>query len=57
MSIVAKVTVAHLSYSALVQTVARKRFAICCWTVVSAVHVCDVGVLWPNGWMDQDAIS
>jgi len=39
-----------------------KRFAICCRTVVcvsvcpvmSVCPVCDVGVLWPNGWMDQD---
>jgi len=23
--------------------------------VLSARLVCDVGVLWPNGWMDQDA--
>jgi len=36
-----------------------KRFALCYQTVVclSVCHVCpvcDVGVLWPNGWMDQD---
>ena len=37
-----------------------KRFAICCPTVVclsvclSCLSDCDVGVLWPNGWMDQD---
>ena len=24
---------------------------------LSVLSVCDVGVLWPNGWMDQDAIS
>jgi len=32
-------------------------FARCYWTVVCPVSlsVCDVGVLWPNGWMDQDA--
>jgi len=29
-----------------------KRFALCYQTVVCPV--CDVGVLWPNGWMDQD---
>ena len=39
-----------------------KRFALCCRTVVSPVcpislSVCDVVVLWPNGWMDQDAIG
>jgi len=32
-----------------------KRFALCYRTVVlSVLSVCDVGVLWPNGWMDQD---
>ena len=39
-----------------------KRFALCCQTVVciclyvclSCLSVCDVGVLWPNGWTDQD---
>ena len=36
-----------------------KRFALCYRTVVLSVclyilSVCDVGVLWPNGWMDQD---
>jgi len=36
-----------------------KRFALCCRTVVCAVcpvclSVCDVGVLWPNGGVDQD---
>jgi len=38
-----------------------KRFAICYWTVVCPIRlsctplsVCDIGVLWPNGWMDQD---
>ena len=32
-----------------------KRFALCYQTVVYPVcPVCDVGVLWPNGWMDQD---
>jgi len=32
-----------------------KRFAICYQTVVClSCHVCDVGVLWKNGWMDQD---
>jgi len=29
---------------------------LCYQTVVHPVlSVCDVGVLWPNGWMDQDA--
>ena len=32
-----------------------KRFALCYRTVVlSCLSVCNVGVLWPNGWMDQD---
>ena len=35
-----------------------KRFALCYQTVVClscpACPVCDVGVLWPNGWTDQD---
>ena len=32
-----------------------KRFALCYRTVVLSVcPVCNVGVLWPNGWMDQD---
>jgi len=35
-----------------------KQFARCYRTVVlsvlSALSVCDVGVLWPNGWTDQD---
>jgi len=29
-----------------------KQFALCYRTVVCSV--CDVGLLWPNGWMDQD---
>jgi len=29
-----------------------KRFTLCYQTVVCPV--CDVGLLWPNGWMDQD---
>jgi len=34
-----------------------KRFALCYRTVVCVCYlsVCDVGVLWLNGWMDQDA--
>jgi len=35
-----------------------KWLALCCRTVVCPVlscPVCDVGVLWPNGWMDQGA--
>ena len=36
-----------------------KRFALCCRSVVclsclSVSPLCDVGVLWPNGWTDQD---
>ena len=39
-----------------------KRFALSYRTVVLSLSVClselsgrDVGLLWPNGWMDQDA--
>jgi len=34
-----------------------KLFALCYGTVVLSVClcVCNVGVLWPNGWTDQDA--
>jgi len=35
-----------------------KRFVLCYQTVCLSGPVCpvgDVGVLWPNGWMDQDA--
>ena len=33
-----------------------KRLALCYRTVVLSLScpVCDVGALWPNGWMDQD---
>ena len=33
-----------------------KRFALCYRTVVClfCLSVCNVGVSWPNGWMDQD---
>jgi len=35
-----------------------KLFALCYRTVVLSVcpvlTVCDIGVLWPNGWMDQN---
>jgi len=27
----------------------------CCLSSLSVLPVCNVGVLWPNGWMDQDA--
>jgi len=30
----------------------KKRFSLCCPVCLS---LCNVGVLWPNGWMDQDA--
>jgi len=33
-----------------------KRFAICYRSVVCP-FVCNVGALWPNGWMDQDETS
>jgi len=33
-----------------------KRFAVCYRSAVclSVCPVCNVGVLWPNGWTDQD---
>ena len=38
-----------------------KLFTLCYWTIVLSVlpsvfllSVCNVGVLWPNSWMDQD---
>ena len=32
-----------------------KRFALCYQTVVLfLLSICDVGVLWPNGWMGQE---
>jgi len=40
-------------FNAAVWLTVAKRFALCYQTVVCPV--CDVGVLWPNGWMDQDA--
>jgi len=44
----------------VLQMVAQKRFALCYRTVLCPVcpvclSVCNVGALWPNGWMDQDA--
>ena len=45
---------AHLSISVFGRPYV-KRFALCYLTVVClSCHVCDVGVLWQNGWMDQD---
>ena len=35
-----------------------KQFALCYRTIVlSCLSVCNVGVLWPNSWMDQDETS
>ena len=31
-----------------------KRFALCYDRCLSVCPVCNVGVLWPNGWTDQD---
>jgi len=28
--------------------------SVCLPACLSVVSVCDVGVLWPNGWIDQD---
>jgi len=38
----------------VLQTVAPKQFTLCYQIVVCLSCLCDVGVLWPNGWMDQD---
>jgi len=33
-------------------------FALCYQTVVCPIcPVCNVGVLWPNGWTDQDKLG
>jgi len=32
----------------------KYQFALC-YGNLSVLSVCNVGVLWPNGWMDQDA--
>jgi len=43
-----------LLYSCIVIRFGRpfvKRFTLCYRTAV--LSLCDVGVLWPNGWMDQ----
>jgi len=32
----------------------RHTLSDCCLSVLS---VCDVGILWPNGWMDRDETS
>ena len=31
----------------------RPMLSVCCLSVPSVLSVCDVGVLWPNGWIDQ----
>ena len=32
----------------------RPMLSVCCPVCLSCPSVCDVGVLWPNGWTDQD---
>jgi len=34
----------------------RYRTAICASACLPVVSVCDVGILWPNGWLNQDEI-
>ena len=48
-------SISSLAHMQLGKTFGRpfvQRFALCYQTVV--LSVCDIGVLWPNGWMDQD---
>jgi len=53
--IVIRNSVYLISYFYFIGRPFAKRFALCYRTVVCPVlSVCDVGVLWPNGWMDQD---
>jgi len=45
----------HLILSTVLGRAFVKRFALCYRTVVlSVLSVSDVGVLWPNGWIDQN---
>jgi len=55
------VTAVHRQHQPILMIFERqfaKRFALCYRTVVchflSLCRVCDVGVLWRNGWMDQN---
>jgi len=32
----------------------RSTLSVRCLSVLSVCHVCDVGALWPNGWMHKD---
>jgi len=40
-------------YWATVCRMVHPMLSDCCLSCVSVLSVCDVGVLWPNGWMDQ----
>jgi len=48
---------AHLHFFSFWATITSNGppFAIGLFSCLSVLSVCNVGVLWPNGWMDQDA--
>jgi len=43
-----------LSFWATVCTTVRPMLLDHCPVCLSVCPVCDIGVLWPNGWMNQD---
>jgi len=52
MDVVAKVLRTYRFWATVCKTL---RPMLSEWTVVLSVcPVCDIGELWPNGWMDQD---
>jgi len=44
----------HSSFWATVCKTVRPMLSVRCQSVCLSCPVCDVGVLWPNGWTDQD---
>jgi len=42
-------------FSATVCKTVRPMLSDCCLSCPICLSVCNVGVWWPNGWMDQDA--
>ena len=46
---------AYFSNGSFIGRAFVKPFAVCYQTVIClSCPVCNVGVLWPNGWIDQD---
>jgi len=43
----------HSFHWATVCRMVRPMLLDCCLSCLSVLSVCDIGVLWPNGWMDQ----